>query len=140
MQITPLTASEQKAVFSKNLKYQLALHAKTQIEVSKAINVNPTTFNNWCTGLAFPRMGKVQALADYFGILKSQLIDPQDYSGAKEPPSRSLTSSEEHLLNLYNRLNPVGQQEAMKRVEELTQLPMYTEREGRAKLPHEKLA
>lgn len=127
MQITPLTASEQKAVFSKNLKYQLALHAKTQIEVSKAINVNPTTFNNWCTGLAFPRMGKVQALADYFGILKSQLIDPQDYSGAKEPPSRSLTSSEQHLLDLYNKLNPIGQEEATKRVDELTQISKYTD-------------
>ena len=43
--------------------------------MADAIDVSPQTFNTWCQGIALPRMGKVQRLADYFGIGKTDLID-----------------------------------------------------------------
>ena len=67
----------QKTIFSKNLNHLLHLSGKTQKEVADAIGVIPTTFNSWCQGISLPRMGKVQALADYFGVSKSDLIDDQ---------------------------------------------------------------
>lgn len=67
--------NEQRIVFSKNLNKYLSLYNKTQKEVADAIGVIPSTFNTWCQGIALPRMGKVQALADYFHINKSDLID-----------------------------------------------------------------
>ncbi len=66
---------EQKIIFSKNLNKYLSLSNKTQKEVADAIDVSPQTFNTWCQGIALPRMGKVQRLADYFGIGKTDLID-----------------------------------------------------------------
>lgn len=69
---------EQKRIFSKNLNKFLSQSQKTQKEVAEAINVSPQTFNTWCQGIALPRMGKVQKLADYFGILKSDLIDDKE--------------------------------------------------------------
>ncbi len=66
---------EQRRIFSKNLNKYLSLYNKTQKEVADAINVSPQTFNTWCQGIALPRMGKVQRLADYFGIGKTDLID-----------------------------------------------------------------
>ena len=45
------------------------------LEIAKSIDVSPQTFNTWCQGIAIPRMGKVQALADYFHINKSDLIE-----------------------------------------------------------------
>lgn len=70
-----MTDNEQKKIFSKNLTKLLNEHNKTQKEVANAIDVSPQTFNTWCKGIALPRMGKVQMLADYFGILKSDLIE-----------------------------------------------------------------
>lgn len=70
-----MTDIEQKKVFSKNLNRYLDLSNKTQKEVADAIGVIPSTFNTWCQGIAIPRMGKVQALADYFHISKSDLIE-----------------------------------------------------------------
>ena len=64
-----------KIIFSKNLIRLLQEHNKTQKEVAEAINVSPQTFNTWVKGIALPRMGKVQLLADYFHILKSDLIE-----------------------------------------------------------------
>lgn len=66
---------DQKRIFSKNLNKYLSLLNKTQKEVADAIDVSPQTFNTWCQGIALPRMGKVQRLADYFGIGKTDLID-----------------------------------------------------------------
>ena len=66
---------EQKKIFSKNLNNYRTLTNKTQREVAEAIGVSPQTFNTWCQGIALPRMGKVQLLADYFKIGKTDLID-----------------------------------------------------------------
>lgn len=68
---------DQKKIFSKNLNNLLSQRNKTQKEVADAISVSPQTFNTWCQGIALPRMGKVQRLADYFNIEKSRLIDEQ---------------------------------------------------------------
>lgn len=70
-----MSDEEQKSVFAKNLNRYLSLSGKTQKEVADDIGVIPSTFNTWCQGIALPRMGKVQALADYFGINKTDLID-----------------------------------------------------------------
>lgn len=70
-----MTDFEQKKIFSKNLNHLLDENQKTQKEVASAIGVSPQTFNTWCQGIALPRMGKVQLLADYFHVEKSDLID-----------------------------------------------------------------
>lgn len=70
-----MTDEQQKKIFSKNLNHYIELSQKTQKEIAAAIDVSPQTFNTWCQGIAIPRMGKVQRLADYFNIGKSDLID-----------------------------------------------------------------
>ena len=72
-----MSDEKQKKIFSKNLSFYLEKSGKSQKEVAKAIGVIPQTFNTWCTGQSIPRMGSVQALADYFGIGKSDLIEDE---------------------------------------------------------------
>lgn len=80
-----MSDEEQKKIFSTNLSHYLILNGKSQKEVADAIGVSPQTFNTWMQGIALPRMGKVQKLADYFGIAKSDLIDIK--SKSTETPS-----------------------------------------------------
>lgn len=68
----------QKQIFIKNLSHYMSMNDLTQKEVADAIGVSPQTFNTWMQGIALPRMGKIQALADYFGIKKSDLIDDKE--------------------------------------------------------------
>lgn len=75
-----MTDEEQKKIFSKNLNHYISLSNKTQKEIADSIDVSPQTFNTWCQGIAIPRMGKVQRLADYFNIGKSDLIDDKPFS------------------------------------------------------------
>lgn len=70
-----MTDEQQKKVFAKNLNYYINLNGKLQNEVAKDIGEKPTTFNMWCTGKSIPSVGKIQKLADYFKIGKSDLTD-----------------------------------------------------------------
>ena len=70
-----MTDEEQKRIFSKNLGYYISNSGKQQKVIAADLGISPTTFNTWCVGKIMPRMGKVQAIADYFGIGKSDLID-----------------------------------------------------------------
>lgn len=70
-----MTDKQQKQIFAKNLLFYISKENKTQKEVADKIGVSPQTLNTWCQAIALPRMGKVQLLADYFGILKSDLLD-----------------------------------------------------------------
>ena len=80
MEVTNMSDSEQKRIFQKNLLKYMSSCDKTQKEIADAIGVSPQTFNTWCQGIALPRMGKVQLLADYFHINKSDLIEEKDDS------------------------------------------------------------
>ena len=64
-----------KKVFAKNLSYYVERSGKTQKEIAEIIDVSPASFNNWIKGVKYPRIDKIEMLANYFGILKSDLIE-----------------------------------------------------------------
>ena len=65
----------QKRIFSKNLRRLLEESGKTQKELAEAIGESQQVVNTWAIGRSIPRMGRVQKLADYFGVEKSVLVD-----------------------------------------------------------------
>ncbi len=65
----------QKRIFANNLNYYMSLRGKKQVDLSRDLGISLTTVNSWCTGTKFPRMDKIQMLADYFNIGKSSLIE-----------------------------------------------------------------
>lgn len=79
-----MTDEEQKKIFSSNLRYYVARSGKQQKEIASDLKVNQKTFNGWCTGLSIPKTGKIQAIAEYFKIGKTDLLDDKSFlRGAK---------------------------------------------------------
>ena len=70
-----MSESELKIIFSKNLNHYLSLSNESQVEVAKKLGISTSTFSSWCTGQKMPRMDKIEMLAKYFGIKKSDLIE-----------------------------------------------------------------
>lgn len=70
-----MSEHNQKKIFQQNLIKHVEKSGKSQREIAEAIDVSPQTFNTWMQGIAIPRMDKIQKLADYFKINKSQLVD-----------------------------------------------------------------
>ena len=61
-------------VFAKNLKYYMDKSGKSQREMAEIIGVSAPTFNDYLKAKKYPRIDKIERMADYFGILKSLLL------------------------------------------------------------------
>ena len=64
-----------KEVFAKNLKRYMERKEISQKELAKIVGVSAPTLNEWVKAKKFPRIDKVEILANYFGCLKSDLIE-----------------------------------------------------------------
>jgi transcriptional regulator with XRE-family HTH domain len=64
-----------REVFSRNLAYYIERSGRTQKEIAEIVGVSTSTFNDWVKAKKYPRIDKIEILADYFRILKSDLIE-----------------------------------------------------------------
>ncbi len=64
-----------KEIFAKNLQYYMTLNNKTRIDVCRDLEIPYSTFTDWCNANIYPRIDKIQLLANYFGIQKSDLVE-----------------------------------------------------------------
>ena len=64
-----------KETFAKNLSYYVDKTGKSQKELAEVAGVAPSTFNDWMKAKKYPRIDKIEILANYFRILKSDLIE-----------------------------------------------------------------
>lgn len=73
--VIKMSEAEQKRIFSKNLDRIISASGHTRKEVADALGFNYKTFNGWCNGISMPSMGKVQKIADYFHLGKTDFLD-----------------------------------------------------------------
>ena len=66
-----------KSIFANNLKKHMALRGVTRRDLCAALGFSYYTVSDWCNGKKYPRMDKVEILANYFGIQKSDLIEEE---------------------------------------------------------------
>lgn len=74
-----------KEVFSKNLKYYMEKYNKTRNDIAKITNVPYSTVSSWCNALYYPRIDKIEMLANYFNILKSDLVENKENKNETQP-------------------------------------------------------
>ncbi len=77
-----MTKSENKEIFSRNLQRYMKQFQKDRNTICQALGFKYSTFSDWYHGNKYPRIDKIELLANYFGILKSDLIE--DKSNTKQ--------------------------------------------------------
>lgn len=71
-----------REIFIKNLRYIMEKKGITQADICRELNIPSATISNWCTGQRYPRIDKMQQLADMLGVKFSTLTTEnglQDY-------------------------------------------------------------
>lgn len=99
-----------KNVFAYNLNKYMRLHDKTRKDISEALGISYFTVSDWVNGKKYPRMDKVEMLANYFGILKSDLIEDKSEESKSPPKEPELNEGEKLLLELFRQV-PEDKQE-----------------------------
>lgn len=64
-----------KETMAKNLKYYIAKSGKDRRELAEIWGFPYSTITEWINGKKYPRIDRIETMANYFGILKSDLIE-----------------------------------------------------------------
>lgn len=98
-----MSAIGNKEIFSRNLAMYLQRSGKSQREMADIIGVSSSTFNEWMKGKKYPRIDKIEFLANYFGVTKSDLIE--EHSNKKiSSDELVLTEGEKAWIRLLRRI------------------------------------
>ncbi|GEM_PF-1473555 len=64
-----------KEIMADNLKKQLDKRGMTVADLSEALNFKYSTVRDWIKGNTYPRIDKIEMMANYFNISKSDLVE-----------------------------------------------------------------
>lgn len=78
-----------KEILSRNLKYYIERSGKDRRELADIWGFPYSTVTEWINGRKYPRIDRIEIMADYFGILKSDLIE-EKMTGEKEKDNENL--------------------------------------------------
>lgn len=64
-----------KKIFAKNLKFYMERDNIDRVKITNNLGIPYNTFSDWYNAKIYPNIDKIEILANYFGILKSDLIE-----------------------------------------------------------------
>ena len=70
-----MNTDRNKEIMAQNIKRYMDMKGVTNQQLCDALDFKYTTFMDWIKGVTYPRIGKVEAMANYFGCEKSDLIE-----------------------------------------------------------------
>nr|DAT95295.1 MAG TPA: Repressor protein CI [Caudoviricetes sp.] len=68
---------------AENITYYMNKHQKSRNDMCEALGVKYTTFTDWVKGNSYPRIDKIELMANYFGISKADLVEKRNSAPAK---------------------------------------------------------
>ena len=90
---------DNKNIFAENLNRYMKENGKSRRDISDALGVSYYTVTDWVKGKKYPRMDKVEMLANYFCILKSDLIED------KSEEHREMQKKNDILSDIVLKMN-----------------------------------
>ena len=121
---------DNKKVFASNLLRLISMTGINQAELADHLNIPRSTMSNWIKGNTYPRIDKIQAIANYFGVMKSDLTEDKKVEYRFDYESKELLRGEIRvpLLNVS-----AGGMETDYMDEEVVEAPYYMHREYKIK-------
>lgn len=95
-----------KKIMAKNIKKYLELTGKTQKAVCNDLGLKESTFSDWLNGKVYPRIDKIELIANYFGVKKADLVEDDTYISPD-----SFTDAEIAHIKNYRQLTDDGKAE-----------------------------
>jgi transcriptional regulator with XRE-family HTH domain len=87
-----------KKIMANNIKKYMALKGINQTELCNALGFKFMTVSDWVNAKSYPRIDKIEMMANYFGITKSDLVE--DKAKSEENMLLDCYLSDEHLRHL----------------------------------------
>lgn len=110
-----------KEIFAENLKRLIEQKGITINDLSVILDVPYGTVWNWTAAKAYPRIDKIEMMAKYFGVNKSDLVEkPEDVMEDKLEKAFRGRADMKKLFKLADKLDPKELYAIIKTLEALT--------------------
>lgn len=64
-----------KEIMSQNIQRLMEKHGKDRNDICRDLGFKYTTFTDWVNGNTYPRIDKIELMANYFNVSKSELVE-----------------------------------------------------------------
>lgn len=69
-----------KEIMANNIRFYLSQNNISQTEICQTLGFSMSTFSDWVHARTYPRIDKIELMANYFGIEKSDLVEERTKS------------------------------------------------------------
>ena len=73
-----MTDAEYSKVVARNLKRIAYEQNKSQVDIARDLGISKKTVSAWMNGTRTPKMPKIDILCAYFGVRRSDIMEPQE--------------------------------------------------------------
>ena len=101
-------SDEARKIFVKNLDRLMRMKHVTQADIVRHMGLTASTVSDWCNGKNYPRINRMQQLAEFLGVPMRYLTTE---SNPYEVPSL-LSEDEQELILLYRAAEPTAREYA----------------------------
>ena len=78
-----MTTLGNKEILAKNLTQLMKDNDLDRVKVAHDLDIKYTTLTDWCRGNSYPHIDKIEMLANYFHVQKSDIIEDNSFPGSK---------------------------------------------------------
>lgn len=89
---------KQRNIFALNFKRCLDEAHKTQADIVRDLGVTSSTVSDWANAKKYPRVDKMQSLADYLGVLLSDLREEKPATNEGDRLWNAICSDDSKLM------------------------------------------
>lgn len=97
-------AQQEREIFAERLNHYMNIRGITQADIVSEFGITASTVSDWCNAKKYPRVDKIQMLADYFGILKSDLTEKKGDVRKTDDPRTSAQILEDSIKNAKGKI------------------------------------
>ena len=72
-----------KIIMARNIRKYMELNGKTRNDLCRDLGIKYTTLTDWLKGKTYPRIDKIEMMAEYFGVSKADLVEDDNESSSK---------------------------------------------------------
>lgn len=66
-----------KEIMAENIKRLLEERGMNQTDLCNALRLKQMTVSDWCNAKTYPRIDKIEMMANFFGVSKADLVEEQ---------------------------------------------------------------
>lgn len=87
-----------KKIMAQNIRYYLKKYGKTQKEICKDLGFKEMTFSDWVNAKTYPRIDKIEKIANYFHVQKADLVEE------KRKPLKNIVPIERRMVPIIGQI------------------------------------